>query len=186
MLKIAVVVGSVRPGRKGRTVADWVVAQSGGREGADYEIVDLADHPLPLLNEPLPPRMGRHEHEHTKRWAAAVAPYDGYVFVTPEYNHGMPASLKNALDYLYAEWVDKATAIVGYGYLGAGRSVEQLRSVLSSLQMAHVSPALHFSLIHDWHNQGADFRPGEHHYGAAVQMFDQVEAWAGALKTLRG
>jgi NAD(P)H-dependent FMN reductase len=103
-LRIAVVLGSTRPGRNGKAVADWVVARAQGRHGASYELVDLADYPLPHLDEPLPPAMGKYQHDHTKDWAAKIAGYDGFVFVTPEYNHSTSGVLKNAIDYLQAEW----------------------------------------------------------------------------------
>src|SRR5688572_10301574 len=104
MVKIAIVLGSTRPGRVGDAVATWVYDFAAKRTDAQFELVDLATFDLPLLDEPVPPSMGRYSKEHTRRWAAKVAEFDGYVFVTPEYNHGPPGALKNALDYLYAEW----------------------------------------------------------------------------------
>ena len=98
-LRIAVVLGSTRPGRNGKAVADSVVARAQGRHGASYELVDLADYPLPHLDEPLPPAMGQYRNDHTKDWAAKIAGYDGFVFVTPEYNHSTSGVLKNAIDY---------------------------------------------------------------------------------------
>ncbi|MCL2594720.1 MAG: NAD(P)H-dependent oxidoreductase [Promicromonosporaceae bacterium] len=183
-LKIAVIVGSTRPGRHGRDVADWVLAQATGRESATYEIVDLADHPLPLLDELLPAAMGQYEHEHTKAWSATIAKYDGFVFVTPEYNHSIPAVLKNAIDYLAIEWQNKAAAFAGYGFLGASRAVEHLRNMLSQLQVAHVSANLALSMIYDFEAM-TTFAPGDHNIEAAATMFDQLEAWATALKPLR-
>lgn len=101
MVEIAVVVGSTRPGRRSRQVADWVLTRANSRGGADFATLDLADYDLPLLDEPLPPSLGNYRHEHTKVWAAAVSRFDGFVFVTAEYNHSVPGALKNALDYLY-------------------------------------------------------------------------------------
>jgi NAD(P)H-dependent FMN reductase len=183
-LKIAVILGSTRPGRNGKVVADWVVEKAQGRSGARYELVDLLDHPLPHLDEALPPSMGQYAGEHTKAWAATIAGYDGFVFVTPEYNHSTSGVLKNAIDYLYAEWNDKAAAFVSYGSLGGARAIEHLRGISAELQMADVRQQLSFSLFSDFENFST-FRPGPQHDDAAVVLFDQIEAWAGALKPLR-
>ena len=183
-LKIAIIVGSTRPGRHARAVADWVLGQAAERPGACYEIVDLADHPLPLLDEALPPSFGQYQHEHTQAWAATIAPYDGFVFVSPEYNHSTSAALKNALDYLHAEWRNKAAALAAYGSLGGARAVEHLRLVCAELEMATVRQQLAFSLFTDFENF-TTFSPADLHNGAAATLFTQLESWAGALKTLR-
>ncbi|WP_042382251.1 NADPH-dependent FMN reductase [Streptacidiphilus melanogenes] len=183
-LKIAVILGSTRPGRNGKAVADWVVDRAGARTGAEYELVDLADWPLPLMDEPMPPSMGQYQGEHTKAWAAKVAEFDGYVFVTPEYNHSIPAVLKNAIDYAYAEWNDKAAAFVSYGTVGGIRAAEHLRSIASAVQLAHVHQQLAFSLFTDFENLSL-FKPGAHHDAAATKLFEEIEAWSTAMKTLR-
>ena len=183
-LRIAVIVGSTRPGRNGKAVADWVLAQASGRPGAAYELVDLVDYPLPHLDEPLPPSMGQYAGEHTKAWAQKISAYDGFVFVTPEYNHSTSGVLKNAIDYLYAEWNNKAAAFVSYGALGGARAIEHLRAICSELQLAHVRQQLSFSLFTDFENF-AEFTPSPMHDSAASVLFDQLESWAGALKTLR-
>lgn len=108
MPKIAVVIGSTRPRRLGKPVADWVYARATERTDASFGLLDVAGFGLPLLDEPLPPSRGQHDHAHTIAWAEAVARYDGYIFVTGEYNHSIPASLKNALDFLYGEWNNQA------------------------------------------------------------------------------
>ncbi|MFE0460265.1 NADPH-dependent FMN reductase [Kitasatospora sp. NPDC058965] len=183
-LKIAVILGSTRPGRRGKPVADWIVDRAGARTGAEYELVDLADWPLPFMDEPLPPSMGQYQGEHTRAWAAKVAEFDGYVFVTPEYNHSVPGVLKNALDFAYAEWNNKAAAFAAYGAAGGVRAVEHLRAVASELQLAHVRQQLSFSLFTDFENYTL-FKPGAHHDAAVTELFDEVEAWARAMKTLR-
>jgi NAD(P)H-dependent FMN reductase len=111
-MRIAIVTGSTRPNRNNIAVARWVFELAATRRDATFELVDIADYHLPLLDEPLPPALGRYTHPHTKRWAAKIASFDGYVFVTPEYNHGTSAALKNAIDYLYAEWNHKAAGFV--------------------------------------------------------------------------
>jgi NAD(P)H-dependent FMN reductase len=140
-LKIGIILGSTRPGRNGKAVADWMLDKAQARIGADYDLIDLADHPLPHMDEPMSPMLGQYAGEHTKAWAATIAPYDAYVFVTPEYNHSTSGVLKNAIDYLYAEWNNKAAAFVSYGGVGGARAIEHLRAVCSELQIAHVPPA---------------------------------------------
>jgi NAD(P)H-dependent FMN reductase len=184
-LKIAVILGSTRPGRNGKAVADWVVEKAGARPGAVYELVDLADHPLPHLDEQIPPSMGQYANEHSKEWARTIAQYDGFVFVTPEYNHSTSGVLKNAIDYLYGEWNNKAAAFVSYGSLGGARAIEHLRGICSELQIAHVRTQLSFSLFTDFEGFST-FAPGPQHEDGATNLFDQLEAWAGALKPLRG
>jgi len=182
-LRIAIILGSTRPGRNGAAVAQWVAEQSAGRSAA-YDLVDLADFPLPHLDEAMPTSFGAYANEHTKRWAERIAAYDGFVFVTPEYNHSTSGVLKNAIDYLYKEWNDKAAAFVSYGSLGGARAIEHLRGIASELQIAHVRQQLSFSLVTDF-EQYSTFTPGAHHTASAATMFDQLESWAGALKPLR-
>ena len=184
-LKIGIILGSTRPGRNGKAVADWVFDKARARIGADYDLIDLADHPLPHMDEPMSPMMGQYAGEHTKAWAATIAPYDAYVFVTPEYNHSTSGVLKNAIDYLYAEWNNKAAAFVSYGGVGGARAIEHLRAICSELQIAHVRQQLSFSMFTDFENFSI-FRPAAAiHDDAATVMFDQLEAWAAALKPLR-
>jgi len=184
-LKIAIVLGSTRPGRNGKAVADWVLAKAKARTAAHYELIDLLDYPLPHLDEPLPPAMGQYAGEHTKEWAEKIASYDGFIFVTPEYNHSTSGVLKNAIDYLHAEWNNKAAAFVAYGSLGGTRAIEHLRGIMSELQVAHVRQQLSFSLFTDFENF-CSFNPAALHDDASIIMFDQLESWAGALKKLRG
>ena len=183
-IRIAVIIGSTRPGRNGQAVAEWVLEQAQGRDGATYELVDLADFPLPHLDEPMPAAYGQYAGEHTQAWSEKVASYDGFVFVTPEYNHSISGVLKNALDYLYAEWNNKAAAFVGYGSLGGARAVEHLRAVASELQLAHVRQSLAFSVFTDF-EQFTDFKPAEIHTQSAATMFDQLESWSVAMRSVR-
>ncbi|HYP17460.1 MAG TPA: NAD(P)H-dependent oxidoreductase, partial [Opitutus sp.] len=136
MIRIAIIIGSTRPGRNGEAVARWVYDHAKSRSDAEFELVDIAAFNLPLLDEPVPPSMGRYSQPHTKAWAAKIASFDAFIFVTPEYNHSTSGALKNALDFLYAEWNNKAAGFVSYGSAGGARAVEQLRLVLSELQIA--------------------------------------------------
>jgi NAD(P)H-dependent FMN reductase len=183
-LKIAVILGSTRPGRNGKAVADWVLEQAQHRTGATYELIDLLDYPLPHLDESLPPSIGQYAGDHTKAWAEKIAGYDGFVFVTPEYNHSTSGVLKNAIDYLYGEWNNKAAAFVSYGSLGGARAIEHLRGISAELQIADVRQQLSFSLFSDFENF-SEFHPGPQFQDQATVLFDQLESWAGALKQVR-
>jgi NAD(P)H-dependent FMN reductase len=183
-LKIAIILGSTRPGRNGEAVARWVLDQAASRTAADYRIVDLADFPLPHFDEPMSPAFGASTKDDVLIWAETIASYDGFVFVTPEYNHSTSGVLKNAIDYLYSEWNNKAAAFVGYGSVGGARAVEHLRSVASELQIAHVRQQLAFSLFTDFENFST-FAPGPQHAALAQTMFDQLETWSTALRSVR-
>jgi NAD(P)H-dependent FMN reductase len=184
MVKIAIVVGSTRPGRNGEAVARWVHDLASKRTDALFELVDIATYDLPLLDEPVPPSMGQYGNAHTQRWAAKVAEFDGYVFVTPEYNHAPSGALKNALDYLFAEWNNKAAGFVGYGSVGGTRAVEQLRLIAAELQMATVRTQLALSLFTDFENLST-FRPADQHEMALTTMLDQLISWSQAMKSVR-
>jgi len=184
MLKLAVIVGSTRPGRKALDVANWVMDIAGMRGDAIFELVDIQDFNLPLLDEPVPPSMGQYSQPHTLAWAARIAEFDGFVFVTPEYNHGTSGALKNAIDFLYKEWNHKAAGFVGYGSIGGARAIENLRLVMGELMVADVRAQVMLTLHDDWeHHTG--FNPREHHEQAVDAMLDQVVQWSGALKVLR-
>lgn len=184
MIKTAIVIGSTRPGRKAETIARWVYDIARKRANAEFEIVDIKDFDLPLLDEPMPPSMGGYSHAHTKAWAEKIAAFDAYVFVTPEYNHGASGALKNALDFLYREWNNKAAGFVGYGGAGGMRAVEQLRLVMGELQIADVRASVSLSLHADFENFTV-FKPGARQESSVNAMLDQVLAWGGAMKTLR-
>jgi NAD(P)H-dependent FMN reductase len=184
MPRIAIVIGSTRPGRVGESVARWVYEIAAQRTDAEFALMDIADFNLPLLDESVPPSMGDYSQPHTKAWADAVASFDGFVFVTPEYNHGPPAALKNALDYLYAEWNNKAAGFVSYGSAGGVRAVEQLRLVASELQVAHVRNQVILSLFTDFENFSV-FKPHPRNEKSVTAMLDQLVQWTAAMKTLR-
>ncbi len=184
MIKIAIIVGSTRPGRNGEKVARWVAELAQKRSDAQFELVDIADYDLPLLDEPIPPSMGQYMQPHTHAWAKKIAEFDGYVFVTPEYNHSTSGALKNAIDYLYGEWNNKSAGFVSYGSMSGARAVEQLRPVMAELQIADVRAQVALSLFTDFENF-SEFKPDPRHEAEVDTMLNQVVAWAGALKTLR-
>ena len=184
MLRIAIIIGSTRPGRKGEAVAKWVYEIAQKRTDAEFELVDIKDFDLPLLDEPVSPIMGQYTHQHTKIWSAKIASFDAYVFVTPEYNHGTSGALKNAIDFLYHEWVNKAAGFVSYGGAAGARAVEQLRLVLAEVQIATVRNQVLLSLFTDFENFSV-FKPAPQHEKSVNAMLEQVTAWGSALKTLR-
>ncbi len=188
MVKIGIVVGSTRPGRKAEAVAKWVheIAAKRADGAASYEIVDIATFDLPLLDEPTPPSMGKnYTKEHTKAWSKKIDELDGFVFVTPEYNHSTSGALKNALDFIYLEWNNKACGFVGYGSVGGTRAIEHLRLIAGELQLADVRAQVGLSLFTDFENY-TTFKPSPHHTKSVDTMLDQVVAWSKAMKTLRG
>jgi NAD(P)H-dependent FMN reductase len=183
-LKVAIILGSTRPGRLGEPVAKWVYEIAKQRTDATFELVDLKDFSLPHLDEPIPASAGRYAQEHTKQWAAKIASFDAFVFVTPEYNHSVSGALKNAIDFLYKEWNNKVAGFVSYGAAGGVRAVEHLRLVMSELQVATVRGQASFSVMTDFVNFH-DFKPDPAKSAYVTTMLDQVVAWGGALRTLR-
>jgi NAD(P)H-dependent FMN reductase len=183
-LRIGIILGSTRPGRRGEQIASWVLGTARDHGGADYELIDLARHPLGNLDEGGNPNLRQYEHAHTRDWSALIDGFDGFVFLTPEYNHSFPGALKNALDYVYREWNDKAAGIVSYGGWAAGvRAAEALRLVLAELQVATVRAQPAVPLIPAFAT-GA-FLPPEGLDASVRGMLDQVTVWSGALRGVR-
>ncbi len=185
MIRIGIILGSTRPNRNGEQVARWVSDIALRRSDAEFELVDLRDHPLPHMDEPprLRPTAGS-EHAHTRAWADRIASLDGFVIVTPEYNFGPPGVLKNALDFLYAEWNNKAVGFVSYGVAGGARAAQHLRAVCGALQMADVAQQVTLPLQTEFENFTV-FNPGDHNAAALDTLLDQVIAWSLALAPLR-
>src|ERR687894_1328231 len=186
MLRVAIILGSTRPGRNGEAVAQWVydIAKKRSNDDIAFEYVDIKDFDLPLLDEPIPPSQGQYSKNHTKRWAAKIDSFDAFIFVTPEYNHGIPGALKNAIDFLFQEWNNKVAGFVGYGSAGGVRAVEQLRLVMAELQIADVRAQVTLSLFTDFENF-TKFKPAAYHEKSFNEMLDQVIAWGKALEALR-
>jgi NAD(P)H-dependent FMN reductase len=184
MLKIAIILGSTRPNRNGEAVAKWVQRIAARRGDAEFQLIDLRDVNLPLLDEPIPPSLGRYSKSHTKAWASTVEVFDAYLFVTAEYNHGIPGALKNAIDFVYGEWNNKAAGFVGYGSAGGVRAVEQLRLVMAELQVATVRAQVQLSLFTDFENMSV-FKPAAVHEKTLNILLDQLVSWGEALKTMR-
>jgi len=184
MIRTAIIIGSTRPNRNGEAVARWVFDIARKRADAEFELVDLRDFNLPLLDEPVPPAMGQYSKDHTKAWSAKIDSFDAFVFVTPEYNHSTSGALKNALDFIYKEWNNKSAGFVSYGSAGGARAVEQLRLIMAELQIADVRAQVMLSLFTDFENMSV-FKPDPRHEKSVNTMLDQVIEWGKALKSLR-
>lgn len=186
MLKIGIIIGSTRPNRIGAGVAQWVYAEAKKRTDAEFVLIDLKDFNLPLLDEPTPAAMAStYTKEHTRKWSAAIAPMDGFIFVTPEYNHGVSGALKNAVDFLYKEWNKKVAGFVSYGGAGGARAVEQLRTVLTECQVATIEQQLLFFLKTDFENF-QKLRPASNHVKTLGTLIDNLLLWGEAMAMIRG
>ena len=184
-LRVGIILGSTRPNRNGEAVAKWVYELASRRGDAHYELVDLKDFDLPLLDEPIPASQGKYTQPHTKRWAGAIDGFDAFVFVTPEYNHSTSGALKNAIDFLYKEWNNKAAGFVSYGSGGGLRAVEALRLIMGELQIADVRAQVALSLFTDFENFST-FKPAPQHEKSVKTLLDQLLAWGAAMRTVRG
>lgn len=189
-MRIGIIVGSTRPGRRAMGVARWVERFAAFQHpDQSFEVVDISDFDLPLLDERAPAAFGHYQHQHTQAWSARIASFDGYVFVVPEYNHSIPGSLKNAIDFLYAEWHDKAAGLVGYGLQGGVRATEHLRLILGELKVADVRSVVALRLEDDFITFDAElpelFGPSVEHEQALGRVVDEVISWSRALSAVR-
>jgi NAD(P)H-dependent FMN reductase len=144
----------------------------------------VAEFALPLLDEPIPPSLGKYTHDHTKKWATKIAAYDAFIFVTPEYNHSTSGALKNAIDFIYAEWNNKAAAFVSYGSSLGTRAVEHLRGIMAEIKIADVRAHVALSLFDDFENF-TQFRPRALHLQALDTLLDEVVGWGEVLREFR-
>jgi NAD(P)H-dependent FMN reductase len=191
MTVISVIVGSIRQGRFAEKPARWILQHLKNRSGIDAKLLDLRDFPMPFFDQPVPPAApGRppYEHETVEKWTGEIGASDGFVIVTPEYNYGPPAVLKNALDWVYPEWRRKAVAFVSYGGAAGARSVQQLRETAIELQLAPVRSSVHIPAATLWaHFRGGDVDAGLAELEASAKvMIDDLLWWTAALKTARG
>ncbi|MEN3303104.1 NAD(P)H-dependent oxidoreductase [Pseudonocardia sp.] len=183
MTKIAIIVGGTRPGR-GEAVARWVQDIARQRTEADYEIVDIADYGLPDPDEPAPPSQREDRRPRPQAWAEKIGSFDGYVFVTPEYNHPVSGALKSAIEVPVTEWHNKAAGFVTYGIGGGSCSVANLRLIMTELQIADVQAQVGLSLYTDFTDL-TDFTPAAHRADAVESLLHQVVGWSTALASLR-
>jgi NAD(P)H-dependent FMN reductase len=185
MPNLAIIMASTRPGRAGAPIAQWFAARAKDHGGFDVNVIDLADVGLPLLDEPNHPRLRQYVHQHTKDWSATIEAADAFVFVTPEYNYGYPASLKNAIDYLHHEWQHKPVGFVSYGGVAAGtRAVQQLKQVVTTLRMLPVFDSVNIPFHAQFLRDGT-FHANEVLDQAADTMLDELVRIEAALRPLR-
>jgi NAD(P)H-dependent FMN reductase len=186
MPNLTIIVGSTRPGRAGAPIAQWFAARAKDHGGFDVTVVDLAELGLPLLDEPNHPRLGKYTQQHTKDWSAIVDAADAFVIVTPEYNYGYPASVKNAIDYLHREWQHKPVGFVSYGGVAAGtRAVQQLKQVVTTLRMLPVTDSVNIPFYNQFLDSDGVFQPNEVLEQAADAMLDELVRTEAALRPLR-
>jgi NAD(P)H-dependent FMN reductase len=184
MLTIGIILGSARPNRYVESIALWVLKHARARADARYELIDIRDFNLALADETTTSARRYPQPPHTKRWAEAIAWCDAFVFVVPDHSHGTTEPLKNAIDYLYAEWHHKSAGFVSYGNAASLRAVEQLRVAIADVQLADVGTAVRLLLSTDFKNFW-EFAPDPRHETILDAMLDQVISWGGALKTIR-
>jgi NAD(P)H-dependent FMN reductase len=186
MPRLTIIIGSTRPGRAGLPIAAWFAGRARSHAGFDVDVVDLAELNLPLLDEPNHPRLGQYIHQHTKHWSAIVDAGDAFVIVTPEYNHGYPAALKNAIDYLHNEWSDKPVGFVSYGGVSAGtRAVEQLKQVVTTLKMLAVVEAVSIPFHPQFIGEDGCVQANDIMDQAAGAMLDELVRVERAVRPLR-
>jgi NAD(P)H-dependent FMN reductase len=186
MPNLMVVIASTRPTRVGMAVGRWFVDRATQHGAFDIDLVDLAELDLPFMDEPEHPRFARYVHDHTKRWSARVKAADAFVFVTPEYNHGYNAPLKNAIDYLHHEWEYKPVGFVSYGGVAAGtRAVQQLKPVVAVLRMTPLADAVYIPFVHQHLNEDRRFQPTGELEAAAGVMLDALGRYEATLRPLR-
>ena len=189
-MKIGIILGSIRDGRVGESVGAWVAERaaerSAEREGVEYELVDLKSFDLPLLTNPTHPAMANREYgsEAVNAWGRTIDGLDGFVFVTPEYNHGVPGAMKNAVDSIMPEWVGKAVAFVAYGSVGGVRAIEQWRQVIANFSMVDVRAEVNLNLFTDFGDNGVT--PQERHNNDLDTVFTQLEAATASTAAQRG
>lgn len=183
---LLIVIASTRPVRVGLPIAEWFEARARAHGGFEIEVADLAAIDLPLMNEPKHPRRREYEHDHTKEWSARVEAADAFVFVHPEYNHGMTAPLKNALDYLSQEWAYKPLGLVSYGSVSAGtRAAQMIKQVAVYLKLFTVAEAVSIPFVSRQIGEDGKFEPTEMVEKAAPAMLDELIRLEAALRPLR-
>lgn len=186
MPTLAVIIGSTRPGRAGLPIAQWFADLARRHRGFEVNVIDLAELNLPLLDEPNHPRLRQYVHQHTKDWSALIERADAVVFVTPEYNYGYPAALKNAIDYLHQEWQYKPVGFVSYGGVAAGtRAVQQLKQVVTTLKMMPVVESVNIPFHTQFIDEDGRVQANDVMVQAADAMLDELARTEAALRPLR-
>jgi NAD(P)H-dependent FMN reductase len=186
MITLKIITGSTRPGRFNTQPANWIYEIAKQRKDIKVELVDIAKINLPFLDEPMPPLMRQYTKDHTKKWSKVIDEADGFIIVTAEYDHSVPAVLKNAIDYLYHEWNYKPVAFVSYGSLAGGaRAVEHLRGIAGEVKMYDLREQILLPTYYENLNQQGQYQFNDRHEAAAKQMIEDVTFWATQLKKAR-
>jgi NAD(P)H-dependent FMN reductase len=183
---LQIIIASTRPGRVGPSVASWIHERAIAHGGFDVELVDLAEVNLPMFDEPKHPRFGQYVHQHTKDWSATIKRADAFIFVVPEYNYGFNAAIKNAIDYLNAEWQHKPVGFVSYGGVAAGtRAVQMLKQVITTLKMVPMFDAVNIPFVQQFLDEDRRLQPNDIMETAATTMLDELVRWTASLRSLR-
>ena len=183
---LQIIIASTRPGRVGPSVASWIHERAVAHGGFDVELVDLAEVNLPMFDEPKHPRFGQYAHQHTKDWSATIKRADAFIFVVPEYNYGFNAAIKNAIDYLNAEWQHKPVGFVSYGGVAAGtRAVQMLKQVITTLKMVPMFDAVNIPFVQQFLDEDRKLQPNDIMETAAAAMLDELVRWTASLRSLR-
>jgi NAD(P)H-dependent FMN reductase len=186
MIKLRIIIASTRPERKGPAVGSWIYEMAAKRWGTETKVFDLADINLPFLDEPKHPRFKDYTKEHTKKWSAMIEEADAFIIVTPEYNYGYPAPLKNALDFLYQEWNNKPVAFVSYGGIAGGtRAVQQLKQIVTAQKMMPVLEAVHIPFFTKYIDESGKFNGDQTMARSAEDMLTALIRWANILSRVR-
>ncbi|HEX8357901.1 MAG TPA: NAD(P)H-dependent oxidoreductase [Segetibacter sp.] len=186
MYNLKIISSTVRPGRKGPLIANWVAEHARQQGSFDVEVIDLGETNLPMMNEPNHPAMKKYEHAHTKQWSAKIEEADAFIFVTAEYDYNYPAPLRNALEYLYHEWAYKAAGIVSYGGISAGtRATNSLKSDLSVFKIVPLTEAVNFPFFTQNVNDEGVFVPAEAANKNVQTMLKELVRWTKGLQLIK-
>jgi NAD(P)H-dependent FMN reductase len=186
MINLRIVVGSTRPSRKGIVLAEWITKLATENGQFDVKVLDLKAINLPFMDEKHHPRLKQYEHEHTKQWSSEIEGADAFIFVSPEYNYGFAAPLKNAIDYLFFEWQYKPVGFVTYGGISGGiRALQMIKQVVTALNMMPLVEAVNVPNFTKFINNENQFEATEEHVKTANAMFTSLADWSGAMKTLQ-
>jgi NAD(P)H-dependent FMN reductase len=175
-IKVGIILGSSREGRVSPSIGDWTLSLAQKNMEADFEIIDVIDYNLPFLGE------SKDQGPATK-WNDKIESLDGFIFITPEYNHSITGSLKNAIDHAYDNWFNKAAGIISYGFGGGARAAEHLRGILGAIAVADVQTHPMLSMVTDFKDK--KFSPNPYNDKVVSKMVDEVVNWSKALKTIR-
>jgi NAD(P)H-dependent FMN reductase len=185
MINLKIIIASTRPGRKGPILADWIYGKAKRDPAFDTELVDLAEVNLPFFDEPNHPRLQQYKHQHTKDWSAKIASADAFVLVTPEYNYGFPATIKNAIDYLFVEWQHKPIGFVSYGGIAGGtRSIQMLKQTLTSLEMVPITADVNVPLFTKYIVDDKFAATDEQNRNADL-LFSELKKWSAVLSRFK-